>query len=151
VKLTDDQKTVGVYNQLRRICSECFSGIENPPERGFLTRFETGDVFIQRCDIMKGIGFGDIVSYAIVDTASPDAHLWQIATKPGNKGHGHATDLLKEIAETYRELKYSIWLTVKVDNVGAQMLYLKNGYKVESVLYEYYGPEQNGLCMRKEF
>ena len=46
--------------------------------------------------------------------------------------------------------KFGITLMVRVDNPTAQVLYLKNGYRVESVLHEYFGPEKNGLYMRKE-
>jgi ribosomal protein S18 acetylase RimI-like enzyme len=151
VKLTDAQKTVEVYTQLRALNDLCFTDIDNPPESEFLMRFEKDDVFALRFDTMKGFGFGPVVSYAIVNAyPCPYAHLWQIATHPSNRGHGYATDLLKEVSEFYKGKKFSITLQVKVDNVGAQVLYLQNGYKVEGVLYEYFGPEQNGLLMRKE-
>lgn len=150
MKLTNEQKTVEVYTQLRSINDDCFYDIDNPPVSEFLMRFKQGDVFVLRFDPMLGIGEGDIVAYAIVDIASPIAHLWQIATSPNHRGRGYATDLLKEIESEYTGKKFSITLTVKVDNTTAQVLYLKNGYRVKSVLREYFGPEQNGLFMRKE-
>ena len=151
MKLTSEQKTVDVYTRLRSINDECFYDIDNPPVSEFLMRFEQGDVFVLRFDHMLGVGKGAIVAYAIVDTASPNAHLWQIATSPNHRGHGYATDLLKEIESEYSGKKFGITLTVRVDNTTAQVLYLKNGYRVESVLHEYFGPETDGLYMRKEF
>ena len=148
MKLTSEQKTVDVYTRLRSINDECFYDIDNPPVSEFLMRFEQGDVFVQ--SKFSGPTLEEIVAYAIVDTAGPNAHLWQIATSPNHRGHGYATDLLKEIDREYSDKKFGITLEVKVDNTTAQMLYLKNGYRVESVLYEYFGPEQNGLFMRKE-
>ena len=143
MKLTNEQKTTGVYTRLRSINDDCFYDIDNPPVSEFLMRFKQGDIFVLRFE-------GAIVAYAIVDTAGPNAHLWQIATSPNHRGHGYATDLLKEIDREYSDKKFGITLEVKVDNTTAQMLYLKNGYRVESVLHEYFGPEQNGLFMRKE-
>jgi ribosomal protein S18 acetylase RimI-like enzyme len=151
VKLTDAQKTVELYTQLRAINDLCFTDIDNPPGSEFLMRFDKGDVFVRRFNFLKGMGFGDIVAYAIVNTDGPTAHLWQIATHPYSRGCGYATDLLKTIEAEYTGNKFGITLQVKVDNTIAQVLYLKNGYRVESVLYGYFGPEQNGLLMRKEF
>ena len=148
MKLTSEQKTVDVYTRLRSINDECFYDIDNPPVSEFLMCFEQGDVFVQ--SKFSGPTLEEIVAYAIVDTASPSAHLWQIATLPTYRGYGYATDLLKEIDREYSDKKFGITLEVKVDNTTAQMLYLKNGYRVESVLHEYFGPEQNGLFMRKE-
>ena len=150
MKLTNEQKTVEVYAQLRSINDDCFYDIDNPPVSEFLMRFEQGDVFGIWFDPMLGFGKAAIIAYAIVDTASPNAHLWQIATSPNYRGRGYATDLLNEIEKEYAGKKFGITLTVKVDNMTAQMLYLKNGYRVESVLCGYFGPEQNGLAMRKE-
>ena len=147
MKLTNEQKTVDIYTQLRSINDDCFYDIDNPPVSEFLMRFEQGDVFVLFDPDLIG---APIVAYAIVDTASPNAHLWQIATSPNHRGHGYATDLLKEIESEYSSKKFGITLAVKVDNATAQALYLKKGYRVESVLYEYFGPEQNGLFMRKE-
>jgi ribosomal protein S18 acetylase RimI-like enzyme len=147
VKLTE--KTSADYDRVYAINDECFQEIEKPSPQEFYKEFTHRDVFVLRFDPMKGIGFGDIVSYAIVNVDLPHAHLWQIATAPAYRGCGFADKLLNEIAREYEGEKFSIALTVKVDNVIAQMLYLKNGYKVESVLYGYYGPEQNGLYMRK--
>ena len=151
MKLTSEQKTVDVYTRLRSINDECFYDIDNPPVSEFLMRFEQGDVFVLRFDLMLGLGSGPIVAYAIVDTASPSAHLWQIATLPNHRGHGYATDLLNEIENEYAGKKFGVTLTVRVDNPIAQVLYLKNGYRVEAVLHDYFGPETDGLYMRKEF
>ena len=146
MKLTDAQKTVEMYTELRAINDLCFTDIDNPPVSEFLMSFEKGDVFVLRFD-----DFSPIVAYAIVNADSPTAHLWQIATHPSNRGYGYATDLLDAIEAEYVGKKFGMTLQVKVDNVTAQVLYLKNGYRVESVLHGYFGPEQNGLLLRKEF
>ena len=151
MKLPDAQKTVELYTELRAINDLCFTGIDNPPVSEFLMRFEKGDVFVKhRSEIVVREGFQEVLAYAIVNTDGPAAHLWQIATKPNSRSRGLATLLIEEIDRFYKGKKFGITLQVKVDNVTAQVLYLKNGYKVESVLHEYFGPEQNGLLMRKE-
>ena len=114
MKLTNEQKTIGVYTRLRSINDDCFYDIDNPPVSEFLMRFKQGDVFVLRFDPMLGIWEeGAIVAYAIVDTASPNAHLWQIATSPNHRGHGYATDLLKEIESEYSGKKFGITLDGK--------------------------------------
>ena len=141
MKLTSAEKTTEMLNTLRGVSDQCFN-IDSPPESEFSWRFEAGDVFILRFDPMLGIGFGPVVAYAI---CTPMNFLWQIATFPPYRGRGFATDLLKEIFEEY---KGDIELTVRLDNATAQMLYLKNGFRVVSVLRKYFPPE-DGLLMRR--
>jgi ribosomal protein S18 acetylase RimI-like enzyme len=151
VKLTDTEKTAETFARIREINDLCFTKIDTPPYFELLREFEQDDVFVQRYDIMKGIGFGEIVSYITVNTQSPIVYIWQVATHPSNRGHGHATDLLKEIVEYYKNTKTAVELSVNVDNAVAQILYLKNGFRVVRVLHDYFGPEINGLLMRRVY
>jgi ribosomal protein S18 acetylase RimI-like enzyme len=147
VKLTKEEKTLEVYEAIKFIDHQCFVGVEAPPADELLRQFEMNDVFILRFDYMKGLGFGPIVGYAIVRQFPDIALLWQIAVSPSDQGYGHGTILLHEVNAAYN---IPIELTVKVDNDRAQVLYLKNGYRVKNLLRNYYKPEGHGLLMRRE-
>lgn len=151
VKLTREQKTIEVYTALRAINHECFSGLENPSVNEFSMRFEQGDVFVTYAEGEYDPYDHQILAYAIVDTTGLNVTLWQIATLPRHRKLGYATVLLGEIEAAYQRKKAGIVLSVKADNVIAQILYLQNGYKVESVARRYFGSKYNGLLMRKEF
>jgi ribosomal protein S18 acetylase RimI-like enzyme len=148
VKLTKEEKTIGVYQEIQIINHQCFHGAEAPPPTELLRQFENADVFILRCDHMTGLDFGPIVAYASVQAYPSISTIWQIAVSPKEQGLGHGTLLLHEVINAY---KTPISLTVKVDNDRAQVLYLKSGFRVKSVLKNYYKPEGDGLLMRREF
>jgi ribosomal protein S18 acetylase RimI-like enzyme len=148
VKLIKEEKGLAVYEEIKIIDNLCFHGVEAPPPTELLRQFQMSDVFITRFDIMKGLGYGPVVAYAIVRKFPDIAILWQIAVTPSSQGNGFGSELLKEINAAYQDRP--IELTVKVDNDRAQVLYLKHGYRVTNVLRNYYKPEGHGLLMRRE-
>ena len=148
MKLTREEKAMAVLDDIRTLDHMCFKGTDSPPATELLREFVHSDIFFLRFDVMKGVGSGPIVAYAIVNTNSPNAFLWQIAVDPQYQRRNFGTDLLEEVIAEYKDR--AIDLVVKIDNVGAQMLYLKNGFIVVRVFRNHFGPEEHGLRMRRE-
>lgn len=148
MKLTREEKTTAVLDAIRTLDDMCFKGTDSPPATELLREFVHSDIFVLRFDVMKGVGSGPIVAYAIVNTDSPNAFLWQIAVAPQYQQRGYGTALLEEVIVEYQDR--AIDLMVKIDNVGAQVLYLKNGFIVVRVFRNHFGPEEHGLLMRRE-
>ena len=147
MKLTKEQKDKYIY-RLWDITEMCYTGAELPEFSFFKLCVDNGDVFVNTADE------GRLVSYALVNTDwnsdSPRPLLRSIAVLRWQRGFGHASRLLEEIANYYktRDVK-EIILYCKQNNVTAQRLYLKHGYLVTHVLRNYYAPEGDGLEMRK--
>ena len=147
MKLTKEQKDNSI-GFLWEITKMCYTGAELPEFSFFKLCVDNGDVFVNTADE------GRLVGYALVntnwDSDSPRPLLRSIAVLKWQRGLGHASDLLEEIANYYktRDAK-EIILHCKQDNVTAQRLYLSHGYLVTHVLRNYYAPEGDGLEMRK--
>ena len=147
MKLTKEQKDNSI-GFLWEITEMCYTGAELPEFSFFKMCVDSGDVFVNTADE------GRLVSYALVNTDwnsdSPRPLLRSIAVLRRQRGFGHASRLLEEIANYYktRDVK-EIILHCNQNNVTAQRLYLKHGYLVTHVLRNYYAPEGDGLEMRK--
>ena len=149
MKISDENKTLALLDEIAAINKKSFSGIELPSEKDFAFQVHRNDVFVRRFDIMQGIGFGPIVTYAIVEQRLGCPFIWQIATDPQWRGHGYAADALGEMALYYEGRYPCIELCVHVENFKAQVLYLKNGYRVAKFMRDYYRPEGDGLLFRR--
>jgi ribosomal protein S18 acetylase RimI-like enzyme len=154
VKLTDVEKTDALLETLALMSAECFKGIEQPPPGDFARMFRKGDVFLYHsgrdCLTVRTRDCQDIVGYAIMERQHVGLYLWQIAVSPNYRGRGIGSQLLDEMYGYYaRHHHLVIELNVMIDNTVAQMLYLKNGYKVVSVMRGLYGPHVDGLRMRR--
>ena len=148
MKLTKEQKDKYIY-RLWDITEMCYTGAQLPVFSFFKMCVDSGDVFVNAVEVDNRIA-----SYALVNTDwnsdSPRPLLRSIAVLRWQRGFGHASRLLEEIANYYktRDVK-EIILHCKQNNVTAQRLYLKHGYLVTHVLRNYYAPEGDGLEMRK--
>ena len=148
MKLTKEQKDKYI-GLLWEITEACYTGAELPKLPFFKMCVDSGDVFVNAVEVDNRIA-----SYALVNTNwnsdSPRPLLRSIAVLKWQRGLGHASGLLEEIADYYktRDAK-EIILYCKQDNVTAQRLYLSHGYLVTHVLRNYYAPEGDGLEMRK--
>lgn len=149
MKITEEQKTLALLDELSAINKKSFLGIEVPSEKEFAQHFRQDDIFVTKFDIYQGLGVGPIVSYALVELRPGVPLIWQIATDPEWRGHGYAADVLGEIALYYKGRYSFVELSVHVDNFKAQVLYLKNGYRIARYLRDYYEPEGDGLMMRR--
>ena len=70
--------------------------------------------------------------------------LWSIAIAPSQQNKGWGTALIREVS------KHFLALYLYVDtNSPARRLYEREGFKVEKLLWNHYGPEQPAYLMRK--
>lgn len=132
----------GDFDQILKISDESFEGQQRPPLGILRSHFEADDVFVWH-------DAETIYAFAIVTERFGAPYIWTIAVDLSVRGHGFGTALLREIEAHYRGAgRGSIGLTCKTDN-PAQKLYFDCGYRVERVAQKYYGPEGDGLFMRR--
>ena len=147
MKLTKEQKTAEKLDRVWEICKASFTGICVPDPRLFITKFMEGDVFLLYAKERNPFSDYVVVGYALVDSNGPNPYVFSLAVDPTQRGRGFGKLLLDDIARAYPASE--IDLAVMVDNVAAQVLYLKNGFRVVRFLKDYYGPEGDGLLMRR--
>jgi ribosomal protein S18 acetylase RimI-like enzyme len=140
MKLSDREKDRDMLTRLLAISDQSFSGVERPPYEVFRDHFNDSDVFVD-CSIRPA-------AFAIVtDRGGP--YIWSIAVQPSLRKQGIGAALLREVIAYYRnQEQMHIALTCKVDNVPAQILYLKTGFRPVRVMKEYYAKEGDGVTMR---
>ena len=143
MKLKPEEKTGDMIRELQAINDSCFTGTERVPAGMFEYFVNENDVFIVR---RNGC---DVAGFAIVDDYLGDKRIWTIAVRPEARGLGYGKELLAEIDDEYF-FRQSVVLTVRVDNVDAIVLYLKNGYMVQKVLQNYYLGGVDGIFMRRK-
>ena len=77
-------------------------------------------------------------------------HIYSIDVKSEYRGKGIGSLLLKSIEEALRKSgAKECYLEVRVDNLVARNLYFKFGYRVFSVLKNYYGAGKDGILLMK--
>jgi ribosomal protein S18 acetylase RimI-like enzyme len=89
----------------------------------------------------------ELAGLAVVTEKEGGPHLWTIAVKCHFRCDGYGGELLDEVHNAFP----TITLTTRIDNVGAQVLYLKHGYRVERILKRYYPNKIDGLFMRRKY
>ncbi len=77
---------------------------------------------------------------------SRDGHIISIAVHPEQRRRGIGKRLLQQTIDYPRVKK--VWAEVRVNNLGAQAFYLKMGFRVISVVPEYYGDEDALIMVR---
>jgi GNAT superfamily N-acetyltransferase len=133
--------------ELWEVTKACYSGVEIPLRSLFTQCVYGGDVWVETNPASVG---NKIIAYALVTGQEMNSPvLRSIAVLPNFRRIGRGERLLNEITDYYKKTgKTSIVLHCKVDN-PAQTLYFKKGYRVTSLLRNYYRPEGDGLEMRK--
>jgi ribosomal protein S18 acetylase RimI-like enzyme len=139
MRLGPREKDADMLERLLDISNKSFDGVERPPREAFKAHFLDDEVFTGDCLTPY--------SFAIV-TERGGPYIWTIAVIDWMRRTGEASRLLKEIAEYYKPDNPEIKLACKVDNVAAQIMYLKAGYRVVRVMPRYYGAE-DGLLLRR--
>lgn len=141
MKLTARDKDSAIYDALLNISNKSFDGIERPPHGIFATHFNEDEVFVDNELGPSGFAF-------VTQRGGP--YIWSIAVISGLRHMGIGSGLLKEVIEYYKGIgSETISLTCKVDNVPAQVLYLKNGFRPVRVRPRYYAAEGDGVLMRR--
>jgi ribosomal protein S18 acetylase RimI-like enzyme len=140
MRLTQQQKTQEMFLKIFDLSNASFGADERPPENIFRAHVNTDDVFI----LMSGVE-DKIAGFAIV-TECGGPYLWSLAISEAYRGCGNGKLLLGEVLSYYADA--SVTLTCKIDNVAAQVLYLKSGFRAVRVVPRYYGAT-DGLLMRR--
>lgn len=139
-------KDQGTFDEVKRIHDASFSQWESAPTGVLREMFDKSDLFV--------IGSGEskkLLGFCIVSRKFGEPYVWAIAVDAQSRGLGIGKSLLDEVACFAREYPASgITLTVNVDNVTAQRLYLKEGYRVFKFLPNYYGLGGSGIIMRRK-
>lgn len=93
----------------------------------------------------------EVVGYAVATLENSGCHVVSIAVRPDFRGIGIGTALMCSILEdcVKRGARYA-FLEVEVSNSIAIKLYEKLGFKVVSVLKNYYGSGRNAYLMKAE-
>lgn len=142
--LKTEEKTDSIFSVLHATELQSFTGVQLSSEAVLRTHFNEDDVFVTR-DYA-----GSIVGHCIVEPRTLSPYVFSLAIRPEFRGKGWGSGLLTQIAAHYRSLKkVNIDLHVQVDNVAAIVLYLKHGYRVKSLVRDYYGGDGDGILMRQ--
>jgi len=157
MRLTEEQRAQHV-DHLWWITQAVFTGASLPTEKFFKHCVRHGEVFVSnRGQYYPNTDLTFIAAYALVNGNEDDEYspqhpfLRSIAVIPSEQGKGHGGQLLRDVAVYYRETGNElIMLHVKQDNVKAQILYLRNGYKIKRVIPDLYEAEGAGIVMEKE-
>lgn len=134
--------------RLHAINEACYSGVQRSSPVQFDDMLMR-EVFVARVDhdLIPGIE-GTIVGFAIVRSdPAGNTYLWSLAVDPAYRGRGVGGNLLREVIKYYTLARATeIALHVKPDN-PAQKLYFDYGFRVQSVIRDWYGKEGNALYM----
>jgi ribosomal protein S18 acetylase RimI-like enzyme len=141
MKLSDREKDRDMLTRLLAISDKSFAGIERPSYDVFRDHFNDSDVFVDST-LTPG-------AFAIVtDRGGP--YVWSIAVQPSLRKQGVGAALMRDVIAYYRnQEQMHLSLTCKVDNVPAQILYLKTGFRPVRVMKDYYAKEGDGVLMRR--
>lgn len=91
-----------------------------------------------------------VIGYAGLMVVGEHADIQTISVAKEHQGKGLGQMLLSDLeAEAVRRKAEAIFLEVRIDNVEAKGLYLKNGYEELGRRDNYYAPGVDALIMRK--
>jgi ribosomal protein S18 acetylase RimI-like enzyme len=137
MRLTEGQFTGDLLRELHELNNSCFCEAEQPSFGVFEFNATTYDTFVPSIYSPRGL--------AIVILKQGEPHLWTLAVGEDFRRLGYAQELLDEVHGNFPE----ITLNTRIDNTPAQMLYLKNGYRIEKVSRGYYPNNVDGVFMRR--
>jgi ribosomal protein S18 acetylase RimI-like enzyme len=144
VKLIENP-TEGDILYVNSLTRDSFTGVEVPPESHLRNAVKSGRLFLSIPQDSQPVG------YAIVTERYDAPWLFSMAVDPYARKCGYGQGLLKAVTnDAYDRGHRMVGLTVKQDNIGAQIMYLKAGFIVELVMYNYY-IDADGLLMRKRW
>ena len=95
MKLTCEQKTEDMLEQILGINRECFSGVQRASDAEVTRMFRNHGVFVIIED-------AKVLGFAICESLGSEVHLWSIAVREENRGHNLGGYLLDEARQYYR-------------------------------------------------
>ena len=103
-----------------------------------------------RLEVLRRLSDGAILGFTSYWLAADEIHLLNLATAPGSRRRGLASQILRHLldfgqAEGYRV----IWLEVRRGNNAAQQLYLKFAFQPAGVRRRYYEDREDALLMAR--
>ena len=142
MKLTQSQKMGEMFEKLWALNEMMFASDERAPRETLQAHFNEDDIYVLKSAVTEN----DLAGFAVV-TERGGPYLMIMAIAPAYQKCGNGRMLLDEIVANYQGS--AMTLTCKVDNVPAQVLYLKSGFQPVRVLPKYYGVH-DGILMRRE-
>ena len=140
MRLTAREKDSVMFERLLKINDACFALDERASREKLLEHFRSDDIFVDYVLTPGAFAF-------VTERGGP--YLMIIAVHESLRGMGIARRLVQEILDFYTlGSEPYIQLTCKIDNVLAQVLYLKSGFQVVRVIPKYYG-ETDGVMYRR--
>jgi ribosomal-protein-alanine N-acetyltransferase len=91
----------------------------------------------------------NIRGYICLKQISDEGHILNLAVHPDFRRHGNATTLVGEVLDELRKRGCkSLYLEVRVSNLGARKFYERIGFKVVDVRKKYYtSPDEDAVVM----
>ncbi len=142
------QATLGDLDTLWRIERECFSAEAFPKEYiAYLLGASAGVSLVAQVD-REIAGF--IMGLVYKDKKGRVGHVCTVNVLARHRRRGVASRLLDELERIFMERDVTAcFLEVRMDNMAAQRLYRRHGYKELERLQDYYGRGVHGIRLRK--
>ena len=141
-----------VFEDIVELYDVAFDEFERAPRGILRTQYDTGEVFVMYSD--QNDDRRTLLGFLIRTMKHGEPYIWAVAVREKSRGQGIGKALIDEavceVIENGLRWAKGIGLTVKVDNVPAIRLYLKEGFRVTKVLSGYYGPGGDGLLLRRK-
>src|SRR5208282_312688 len=141
-----------VFEDIIELHDTSFDEFERAPRGILRTQYDTGEVFVIYGD--QNDDRRTLLGFLIRTHKHGEPYIWAVAVREKSRGQGIGKALIDEavceVIENGLRWSKGIGLTVKVDNVPAIRLYLKEGFRVIKVLQGYYGLAGDGLLMRRK-
>ena len=112
------------------------------------------DAFLNKLSIyLVALYNNEIVGYVGMWHVVNEGHITNIAVKNEYRNQGIGDKLIKELINIAKEKEMiGITLEVRMNNLSAQKLYSKNGFKVEGIRKNYYkDTREDAIIMWKYF
>jgi ribosomal-protein-alanine N-acetyltransferase len=92
-----------------------------------------------RLEVLRRMPSGRVVAFCNYWLVTDELHILNIAVRPDERRHGHASYLLSHILDEARKASFRVLsLEVRISNHAAQTLYRKFGFREVGLRPKYY-------------